>query len=87
MCEDCFAAIITEVSIFWTEHLLFEPPRYGGSFFVVWLSSREVRRQFNCVRRSQWLPQKRRVRVAPEAQAIFCRHRRAKARRPPTAAT
>jgi len=34
MCEDCFAAIITVASIFWIEYLLFEPPRYGGSFFV-----------------------------------------------------
>jgi len=33
MCEDCFAAIITVASIFWIEYLLFEPPRYGGSFF------------------------------------------------------
>src|SRR5262249_62338438 len=34
MCEDCFPAIITVASIFWIEYLLFEPPRYGGSFFV-----------------------------------------------------
>jgi len=43
MCEDCFAAIITVASIFWIEYLLFEPPRYGGSFFrrLTWCRYRD----------------------------------------------
>ena len=60
MCEDCFAAIITVASIFWIEYLLFEPPRYGGSFFVARFDA--MRRDGNSIVTTIT---KRRVRVAP----------------------
>ena len=64
MCEDCFAAIITVASIFWIEYLLFEPPRYGGSFFVARFDA--MRRDANSIVTTITMPAaKRRVRVAP----------------------
>src|SRR5262249_44132901 len=83
MCEDCFAAIITVASIFWIEYLLFEPPRYGGFFFVARFEA--ARRDANSIVTTITMAAaKRCVRVAPEAQALFCR-RRHQASRPPLA--